>query len=63
MDLATQRIEAFGTMELARRDGEFRLADEARGRLEGLGVRVRYTRTRWPRRSKPGPGPEGDRHV
>ena len=52
MDLATQRLEAFGTMELARRDGEFRLAADARERLERLGVRVRYTRTRWPKQAR-----------
>jgi hypothetical protein len=44
VDLATRRIEAFGTMELARRDGDFRLAAEAKNRLARLGVRVRYTR-------------------
>lgn len=55
MDIATERLEAFGTMELARRDGEFRLAADARERLERLGVKVRYTRTRWPKQARQTP--------
>ena len=52
MDLATQRIEVFGTMELSRRDGHFDVAADAKQRLEGLGIRVRYTRTRWPKEAR-----------
>jgi hypothetical protein len=52
VDLATRRIEAFGTMELARRDADFNLAAEARERLEGLGIRVLYTRALWPKHQK-----------
>ena len=48
-DPATARVLAFAKMEYGRRDGEFRLAAEAREHLEGLGVRVQYTRTRWPK--------------
>ena len=59
MDLATQRLEAFGTMELARRDGEFRLAAEARERLKSLGIRVRYTRTRWRKPDRKGDQQKG----
>jgi len=51
-DLATARVLAFAKMEYGRRDGEFRLAAEAREHLEGLGVRVQYTRTRWPKQAR-----------
>lgn len=62
-ELATARVLAFAKMEYGRRDGEFRLAAEAREHLEGLGVRVQYTRTRWPKqiRRAPPAADKGDR--
>ena len=43
-DIATERVLAFATMEYARRDGEFGLAEESQGRLKALGVTVKYLR-------------------
>ncbi|HUX01853.1 MAG TPA: hypothetical protein VMY35_12835 [Phycisphaerae bacterium] len=51
-DLAVQRAEAFAAMELARASGNFQTAQRAKERLESLGVRVRYMRTRWPKQGR-----------
>jgi len=53
-DLAVRRAESFAAMELARARGNFPTAQRAKERLEALGVKVRYTQTRWPKRPKPG---------
>ena len=52
-DLAVKRAEAFAAMELARAQGNFVAAQEAKDRLEALGIKVRYARRPWPRRQAP----------
>jgi len=52
IDLRVRRVDAFATMELARASGNFSTAQRAKDRLESLGVRVRYLRTRWPKQTR-----------
>lgn len=62
-DLAVRRAEAFAAMELARARGDFEAAQRAKERLESLGIKARYMRTRWPKQARcvrPAPG-KGDR--